>query len=118
MKQENQWFFFSSIPQEFLAPGHSRKVLAHNPALMCVHNHFCTGASGADHRHPHAQLSYILSGRFEFHVGEETKPLRPGDSVSVLPHQTHGCLCLEEGVVLDIFSPMREDFLKQESGKT
>ncbi|MDD5953958.1 MAG: cupin domain-containing protein [Firmicutes bacterium] len=111
MEQKKQWFLFSSIPEESLAPGHRRKILAYNPALMCVHNHFCAGAVGAAHQHPHAQLSYILSGKFEFRVDEERKILCAGDSLSVLPRQIHGCLCLEEGVVLDIFSPMREDFL-------
>lgn len=78
---------------------------------MCVYNRFSTNALGRIHRHPHGQISYILSGTFEFYVEQEKKVLGPGDSVSILPEQAHGCLCLEEGVVLDIFNPMREDFL-------
>lgn len=111
MKSEQQWFLFSDIPEEALTSGQSRKILAYNSALMCVHNHFCTGSPGKLHQHPHTQLSYILSGKFEFYLEDEKKILEPGDSLSILPHQVHGCLCLQEGIVLDIFSPMRKDFI-------
>lgn len=111
MSIQNPWFLFSDITDETLSPEQSRKILAYNADLMCVYNHFHVDALGRLHRHPHSQISYILSGRFEFFVDNERKILDPGDSVSILPHQEHGCLCLEEGVVLDIFNPMRKDFL-------
>jgi len=48
---------------------------------------------------------------FEFTTDGETKIVRPGDGVYMKPGILHGCICLEAGVLIDTFSPMREDFL-------
>jgi quercetin dioxygenase-like cupin family protein len=62
------------------------------------------------HRHPHEQLTYVLSGRFEFTVGDETTVLEPG-MVAVIPSDVpHGGTTLTECVLLDVFSPVREDY--------
>ena len=66
---------------------------------------------GALHHHPHTQITYVVSGRFEFTVGGEKKVVGAGDSMLKKDGVEHGCVCLEEGILLDIFSPMREDFV-------
>jgi quercetin dioxygenase-like cupin family protein len=93
------------------AEGVTRQVLAQNPALMLVEFRFATGAIGARHQHPHVQASYVQSGRFRFTRGDEVVDLAAGDSLMIAAHQPHGCLCLEAGVLIDSFAPMREDFL-------
>ena len=45
-------------------------------------------------------------------IGEEKKILKAGDGYYVAPNLFHGCVCLEAGVLIDTFTPMREDFLK------
>ena len=63
-------------------------------------------------RNPHTQCSYVLSGRFRYTVEGEDAILVPGDSVVVPGGLVHGTECLEAGVLLDIFTPARQDFLK------
>ena len=73
---------------------------------------FETGAIGTLHTHPHTQATYVASGVFEFTTEGETKVVRPGDGVYMKPGVLHGCKCLEAGVLIDTFSPMRKDFIK------
>ncbi|OQK48559.1 hypothetical protein XM76_c21156 [Vibrio vulnificus] len=73
--------------------------------------HFETGAIGAMHSHPHEQLTYVLSGEFEFTIGDEKKIVKTGDTMYKEPNIEHGCVCLEAGVLIDTFTPMRKDFV-------
>ncbi|MGL6260029.1 cupin domain-containing protein [Vibrio sp. WXL210] len=99
------------IALEDLGEGISRKVLAHNDNMMAVEVHFETGAVGAMHTHPHEQLTYVLSGKFEFTIGDQTKVVEAGDTMYKEPNIEHGCVCLEAGVLIDNFTPMRKDFI-------
>ena len=94
-----------------LGGGVERTVLAYDDRLMAADVGFETGAEGALHTHPHTQLSYVLSGSFRYTVEDESVILNSGDSVVVPAGTPHGTLCLEGGVLLDVFAPMREDFL-------
>lgn len=97
---------FSSV-----APGVERRLLARGGSMMLVEVRFAADAVGPIHQHPHEQLTFVRSGCFRFTIGEETRVIRPGDSLHVPPNVSHGCHCLEPGVLLDIFTPQREDFL-------
>ncbi|QIA65417.1 cupin domain-containing protein [Vibrio astriarenae] len=99
------------ITLEDLGEGISRKVLAHNDNMMAVEVHFESGAIGAMHSHPHEQLTYVLSGKFEFTIGDETKVVEAGDTMYKEPNIEHGCVCLEAGTLIDNFTPMRKDFV-------
>ncbi len=101
----------STLPLIDLGGGVTRRILAHNEALMAVEVAFETGAEGAPHTHPHTQCSYVLSGRFLYTVEGKGTELGPGDSIVVDGGLTHGTVCLEKGVLLDVFTPRREDFL-------
>ncbi len=78
---------------------------------MAVEVGFKTGAQGALHSHPHTQCSYVLSGEFAYTIENESVILRPGDSIVVPSGLKHGTTCLKEGVLLDLFTPERKDFL-------
>ena len=56
-------------------------------------------------------LTYVLSGEFEFTIGDETKIVRTGDTLYKNPNIEHGCVCKQAGVLLDMFTPQRLDFL-------
>ncbi|MDR9828864.1 cupin domain-containing protein [Vibrio sp. FNV 38] len=99
------------ITLENLGGGISRKVLAHKDNMMAVEVHFESGAIGSMHSHPHEQLTYVLSGKFEFTIGKETKFVEAGDTMYKEPNIEHGCVCLEAGVLIDNFTPMRKDFV-------
>lgn len=107
-------FVYSSDCQmEDLGGGVSRRILAHNGSLMQVEVHFTDGAIGPMHNHPHEQLTYVLSGEFEFTIGDETKLVKAGDTLYKEPNIMHGCVCKKAGVLLDTFTPQRQDFLKK-----
>ncbi len=104
--------FGSDIEFTELGNGLKRKVLAHDKDMMAVEVYFEEGAVGAMHTHPHTQISYVLEGEFLATIGDETKTITKGDTYYTLPNLPHGVVCTKKGVLLDIFTPMREDFLK------
>ena len=95
-----------------LGGGTERRILAYDDSLMAVEVSFETGSEGAPHSHPHTQMSYVLSGSFRYSIEGESVILNPGDSVVVPGGLVHSTVCLEKGVLLDVLTPMREDFLK------
>ncbi|ANO33551.1 cupin [Vibrio breoganii] len=105
------FIYNQSIELEDLGEGVKRKILAHSENMMTVEVHFDDGAIGALHRHPHEQITYVLSGEFEFTIGGESKIVKAGDTMYKKPDIVHGCTCLKAGVLLDNFTPMRKDFL-------
>ena len=92
----------SVIPED-LGGGVTRKILSYSKNLMTVELHFPKGGVGAKHSHPHEQIYQ--------EEGSEDKELHTGDTYYVKPHVTHGIQVLEDTVLLDIFTPMREDFI-------
>ncbi|MCD7834849.1 MAG: cupin domain-containing protein [Lachnospiraceae bacterium] len=107
------WNEYGQIDAEETSPGVVRKILAYTDEVMIVENHFEVGAVGALHHHPHTQITYIISGAFEFEINGEKRIVRAGDSLLKKNGIEHGCVCLEKGVLLDVFAPMREDFVKE-----
>ncbi len=95
-----------------LGNGCARKVLSYNKDIMMVEVHFAEGARGDVHTHPHTQCTYVRSGLFEFTIDGENVIVGPGDSLCFEPNVAHGTLCLEAGILIDCFTPAREDFLK------
>ena len=105
------WVPHAEIAPEPCGKGVQRRVLAYSRDAMCVENTFETGGVGAMHCHPHTQITYIVSGRYRFTIGDETREVGPGDTLLKQNGVMHGCVCLEGGVMLDFFTPMREDFV-------
>ena len=93
-------------------PGVTRRVLAYNEQTMMCEIRFEKGAKGNMHSHLHTQVTYIVRGSFAFTVDGETQVVHQGDSVLMPSGSVHGCECLEEGVLCDVFTPMREDFIR------
>ena len=93
-------------------PGVSRRILSYNEKVMMCEITFEKGAKGNMHRHLHTQVTYIVKGSFAFTVDGETRVVHQGDSVLMPSNSLHGCECLEAGILCDVFTPMREDFLK------
>ena len=113
MKSEKNkvWTFNEQIELEPCGEGVERKILSYTDELMCVENHFVKGGIGTLHQHPHTQITYVVSGTFEFTIGDEKKTVHAGDTMLKKDGVVHGCVCLEEGILLDIFNPMRQEFV-------
>lgn len=97
---------------ETAGEGIQRQILGYDGQLMLVKVKFEKGAIGTAHEHFHSQSTYIASGLFEFHVDGVKKIVSPGDGIYMEPDVLHGCTCLEAGILIDTFSPMRADFIK------
>jgi len=78
---------------------------------MMVKVKFEKGAIANQHAHFHTQTSFCHSGKFEFTIDGEKHVIEAGDGLYIAPNLIHGAVCHEAGVVLDVFSPVREDFL-------
>ena len=96
---------------EQVADGIKRQFLGFNEQIMAVRVWFEEGAVGEVHTHYHSQISYVESGEFDVTINGETKTLKGGDSFFVTPDAPHGAVCKSTGVLIDMFSPIREDFL-------
>ena len=113
MKTCSETFQFEKdLKWENPAPGVNRQIMAYDGQVMLVQVKFEKGAIGTPHEHFHSQASFVVSGRFEVEIGEKKKILSAGDSFYVEPDMRHGVVCLEAGVLIDTFTPMRLDFLK------
>lgn len=91
--------------------GVERQVMAYDGQVMLVKVRFRQGAVGAVHAHFHSQASVVMNGTFEVEVDGQKRILSAGDSFYVAPDVPHGVVCLEAGVLIDTFSPVRLDFL-------
>ncbi|HLO46437.1 MAG TPA: cupin domain-containing protein [Leadbetterella sp.] len=94
-----------------LGGGIKRKVMAYDDQMMVVKVAFEAGGIGAMHSHPHTQASYVVSGKFDITIDGNTKTLKGGDVYFVPSDLVHGAVCLEAGELIDVFHPLREDFL-------
>ena len=102
----------ADIGWDKMAEGVRRQVLGHGTDLMLVRVEFDSGGVAAMHQHPHRQASYVVAGRFRVTVGDETTELGVGDCFYPPGNVPHGVTALEGGVLIDAFTPLREDFLK------
>jgi quercetin dioxygenase-like cupin family protein len=103
----------NELEWEAVAPGVKRKIMAYDDSLMVVKVAFEEGGIGSLHQHPHIQITHVESGKFEVEIAGEKKVLEAGDVFFIPTNVWHGAVCLEAGVLIDTFSPMREDFINK-----
>jgi quercetin dioxygenase-like cupin family protein len=111
MKETAAFQFENEIPWEDAGHGVMRQVYGYNNQIMLVKARFETGGIGPEHKHPHVQVTYVASGVFELTIGGNKRLLKAGDGYYVAPDTLHSCICVEEGLLIDAFSPAREDFV-------
>ncbi len=120
-KQENaiaallggaQHLNWSTIPIERPAEGIERQMVVGKRMMICRFR-FAPELVTPEHTHPHEQMSIVVSGRVKFFVAGAERIASPGDVLHFPPHCLHGATMMDEEVVLlDIFTPLREDFLE------
>ncbi len=101
----------SEIEWEDLGGGVTRKVLGYDDKIMMVKVAFEKGSIGSLHSHYHVQMSYVESGTFEIIIGNQNRILEMGDAYYLPPDIVHGAKCIAAGVLIDVFTPYREDFV-------
>jgi quercetin dioxygenase-like cupin family protein len=106
-----QHLSWSTIPVEHPAEGIERQMFIGDQMMICRFR-FAPFLVTPQHTHPHEQMSLVISGRIHFFVEGEERIASPGDVLHFPPNCLHGATMMEEEVVLiDIFTPLREDFL-------
>jgi len=102
---------WNSIPVENISDGIKRQMVV-GENVMVVRFTFDPFLVTPEHTHPHEQMSLVIKGRVKFIISGEERIVSAGDVLHFPPHNRHGATMLDEEVVLiDIFSPIREDFL-------
>ncbi len=109
--QHKNFIECASINWQHMAEGVRRKILTYDEKIMLVRVEFEKGGVGILHQHHHVQVTNVESGKFEVEISGEKKVLQAGDVFHVPSNALHGAVCLEAGVLIDIFTPMREDFV-------
>nr|MBC7614115.1 cupin domain-containing protein [Pseudopedobacter sp.] len=112
MKESRLFQFSDQIKIEDLGNGIKRQLYDFNGQLMMVKVIFDKGAIGSLHHHQHTKVTYVESGVFEMMIGDKKETISKGDGFYVPPYEIHGIICLEPSVLIDVFSPVREDFLE------
>ena len=102
---------WSSVPVERPSEGVERQVVVGRSVMVCRFR-FAPMLVTPEHSHPHEQVSIVVRGRVRFFIEGEERIASPGDVLHFPPECWHGATMMEEEVeLIDIFSPIREDFL-------
>lgn len=94
-----------------LLPGIAIKSLVHGAKTSLVEFRLAKGTILPRHAHPHEQTGYLVSGRIRLTAGDETFDVSPGDSWCVAGDVAHSAEIIEDSVAVEVFSPVREDYL-------
>ena len=92
-------------------PGVRRRIVQAQGRLMLMEVRFEAGAAGYEHNHVHEQISYCITGKFEYSLDGRVHVLSAGESIYVPSNARHGAKALEAGTLIDVFTPLREDLL-------
>ena len=110
-RNSEKYILTEGIEWEALGGGVSRKMLGYDNQIMMVLVKFEKGALGSPHSHFHTQATYCAEGKFEYEIDGVKLIVNAGDGVYIEPNLVHSAVCLEAGILIDTFSPVREDFL-------
>ena len=112
MKESETFVIATKVARESVGEGVERQILGYGPDLMMVRVNFVRGAVGSLHHHPHRQVTYVASGTFDVTVGGRTEQLTQGDCFYVAADIEHGVVAVDNGTLVDVFTPARQDFLR------
>jgi quercetin dioxygenase-like cupin family protein len=104
---------WSDDPVEQLSPGIGRRAF-HTDTMTVAWITLAQGTVVPQHDHPNEQVATVIQGKLRFVVGGEEFVAETGDSVPLPGNVPHEVEALEDTVVLDVFSPVREDWLRGE----
>lgn len=98
-----------------MLPGIRMKTLVYGEKMLLAQFTLEAGSVLPKHAHPHEQTGYLLEGRIRFAVGDRTFEAGPGDAWSIPAGAPHGAEILERSLAVEVFSPVREDYLPEKS---
>jgi quercetin dioxygenase-like cupin family protein len=92
-------------------PGIRMKTLCHGDRTLMTEFILEQGSALPMHAHPHEQTGYLVKGRIRLTIGSQQQDIQPGDSWCIPPSVEHGAQIIENSVAIEVFSPVREDYL-------
>lgn len=104
-------FDWSDIPSEALNEK-IRRQMVHTERLTLARLEMQAGCTVPMHAHENEQVSVVLSGRLRFLLDGGEAVVGPGQGMRLAPNERHGVEVLEDSIVLDLFSPPREDWIR------
>lgn len=96
-----------------VAPGIRMKTLCYGHETLMTEFRLSSGATLSAHAHPHEQTGYLVSGHMALTIGGQTHDVRPGDSWCIPGGVEHRAAILQDAVAVEVFSPVREDYLPE-----
>lgn len=94
-----------------VAAGIRRKVLTPGVQIMSMLVEFQQGGFGPEHAHPHEQLGFVIEGKVEMVIAGERRVISAGEQVYIPGNVPHSILAMENSLILETFTPLREDLL-------
>jgi quercetin dioxygenase-like cupin family protein len=101
----------SSTGYHLALEGIERKTLVHGEKMLMTEFHLRKGADLPHHAHEHEQTGYLIKGRLRLSIGNAVHDAQAGDSWSIPGGIEHGAEILEDSVAIEVFSPVRDDYL-------
>ena len=107
--------FYKKITDGYKSPlaGVEQKTLVYGEKTLMTEFLLEAGSPLPIHKHPHEQTGYLVKGRLKMFINEEEFIAEPGDSWCIGSNINHGAEALEKTVAVEIFSPVREEYLKK-----
>jgi quercetin dioxygenase-like cupin family protein len=105
-----QSYNWNGVAAVELSPGLARQMI-HTERMTILRVSFRKGVATPPHQHVHEQVTMLASGAMRFDLAGETIVLRPGDLLPIPSNVPHGAEALEDSVLIDVFTPPREDLM-------
>ena len=94
-------------------PGIRMKTLCYGARTLMTEFLLERGRTLPVHSHPYEQTGYLVTGHIRLRIGAEEHDVGPGDSWCIPSGVAHGATILEDSVAVEVFSPVREDYLPE-----
>lgn len=98
-------------------PGIEMKTMVYGEKTLMTEFLLKRGSVLPRHTHPHEQIGYLVRGRIRLSIGTDEHDVLPGDSWCIPGDVEHGAEIFEDSVAVEVFSPVREDYLPKEGGE-
>lgn len=112
----NKPMFEKYSPHDFITPvdGIEMKTIVYGDNSLLTRFHLKKGSCLPNHSHPHEQTGFMVSGKMKLYIGGEEFFTEPGDTWCIKGNIEHRADVIEDSVAIEVFSPVREDYLPKE----
>lgn len=106
--------FYKKNSEDYISPltGVELKTLTYGEKMSMTEFKMIKGGDLPPHVHPHEQIGILISGLIELKIGDEVFRAEPGDSWSIPGGVEHSAAVLEDSIAIEVFAPVREDYIK------